>query len=74
MPGKIHRLKSTKIQQLYFAARVLKILMLVGFSGNRDEGLRLLHIATDDLKDAHMSKIACFLVNFYSFIVEQFFG
>lgn len=58
----------------HMPARVLKILMFVGFPSDHDEGIRYLHICTDEMKDAHKSKITAFLVSFYSFYIEQFFG
>lgn len=54
--------------------RVMKILTFVGFVSDRDTGLVMLHDVTDSHKDYYRYKMTTFLVCFYSFYIEQFFG
>lgn len=58
----------------HMPARIMKLLMIVGFPSDHDEGIKYLRMCTDEYKDTHKQKITCFLVNFYSFYLEQFFG
>jgi len=53
--------------------RVLKILAFVGYDCDRDLGLRMTHFVTEQ-KRTYRSKILAFIVCFYSFYIEQFFG
>lgn len=58
----------------HLPSRVLRLGAVVGVSASRDEGLKSLHIAADEMTDMVRSKIASFLACFYSFWWEQFFG
>ena len=57
----------------HLPARVLKVVALVGISADRETGLNYLHTACD-MTDVFRCRAATFLVCFYSFYLEQFFG
>ena len=54
--------------------RVMKVLSFAGFSSDRGVGLIHLHDVTENYENFYRFKITGFLVCFYSFYIEQFFG
>lgn len=58
----------------HLPSRVMKILSFAGFSADRAVGLVHLHDITENFANLYRYKITGFLVCFYSFYIEQFFG
>jgi hypothetical protein len=53
--------------------RVLKLLAFVGFDSDRDLGIQMCRFVTEQ-KRTFRHKVLAFLICFYSFYIEQFFG
>lgn len=58
----------------HLPTRVLSILSFVGFTSDRSLGLRYLHELTETKNHIYRSKLAGFMMCFYTFYLEQFFG
>lgn len=58
----------------HLPTRVLKLLMFVGLTTDRDVGIKLLRKVTDNHAAASKYVGASFLICFYSFYLIQFFG
>lgn len=58
----------------HLPARVLSILSFVGFNSDRHLGMEFLHEITDTKQHSYRHKLTCFMICFYTFYLEQFFG
>lgn len=58
----------------HLPTRILKLLAIAGFSGDRDVAIKELHRATEEFRTSARYKVAEMVVECYNLYIEQMFG